>query len=135
MKIKIENNGIYFEEYLEILNNNDKGEKGSFIYFLHEKNIFEIKAFWEYYDCLISITKKSKYTTLDREISKKIFRTYSYVLKSTIYHLIENDCLEIKEFPTEKIGKFIERLEVVIEGYFGGYLINEENFDDDLTKQ
>lgn len=122
------------EKYLEVLNNNDRADKGSFIYFLHERNMFETKAFWEYYECLINITKESRNTILDREISKKIFRTYSYLLKSTIYHLVKNDYYKIKEFPTEKIGKFIERLEAVIEGYFGDYIINEENFDDDLAK-
>jgi hypothetical protein len=61
---------------IEILIRNYKGEEGSFIYSLHEKNYFDTDLYWEYYNCILNITESSLNKPLDEEISKMIFEIY-----------------------------------------------------------
>ncbi|RUT64028.1 RNA polymerase subunit sigma [Clostridium botulinum] len=110
-----------YENSLEILNSNYKSEKGSFIYSLHERNYFNKDLYWEYYNAILNITESSLNKPLDKEISKMIFDTYNYFLKSIIWHLSTNDLSKIDNFPSEGINLYVERLSVRISS---GYLKN-----------
>ncbi len=43
---------------LQILFNNYDCKEGTFIHYLHEKATFNEQAFWDYYNSIISITRK-----------------------------------------------------------------------------
>ncbi len=68
---------------LQILIDNINGVKGSFVYFLHEheEDTFNERAFWDYYNSIINITKRTKGKTLDKKITGMMFDTYNYILK------------------------------------------------------
>ncbi|KOM98505.1 RNA polymerase sigma-G factor [Clostridium botulinum] len=118
---------------LEILNSNYKSEEGSFIYSLHERNHFNKDLYWEYYNAILNITESSLNKPLDKEISKMIFDTYNYFLKSIIWHLSTNDLSKIDNFPSEGINLYVERLSVRISsGYFEKRHIDECIFDEEL---
>lgn len=116
---------------LQTLYDNQKGVAGTFLYYLHEKHDFNEKAFWAYYNCVISITQKSD-KKLDNNISKAVVFTHSQILNHIIQHLSDNDLYEMINYPYDKIHLYIERLNTMIDGYFGGYIINESLFDEDL---
>jgi hypothetical protein len=119
---------------IEILISNYKAEEGSFIYTLHEKNYFDKDLFWSYYNCILNITESTLDKPIDKEISKMIFHTYDYFLKSIIWHLSPNDLSKIENLPLEEIYLYIERLSIRIKnGYFEKRHINEDIFNDELV--
>lgn len=104
------------------------------MFYLHEKCYFHEDAFWDYYNSVISITRIKINSKLENEstITKAIVYTQKQILKQFIHHLSPNDLYEIEKFPSEKLHLFIERLGYMLEGYFNGFVINEDLFDDDL---
>ena len=117
---------------LKILKDNSDCVKGSFTYFLHEKDTFNNIAFWDYYNSIIIINKNTKGKTFDKSIFSMMFHTYTYILKSFIWHL-SSDCYDnIKNYPSDKITLYIERLEHAVGGYYKDYVIDEDKFDEDL---
>jgi hypothetical protein len=118
---------------LETLINNYKGEEGSFIYSLHERSYFDKDLYWNYYNCIVNITESLLDKPADEEISKMIFDTYNYLLKSIIYHFSVNDLRIIDNLPLEEIHQYIERLSIRIsQGYFEKRHIDEEIFEEEL---
>ncbi|OYD06220.1 hypothetical protein CHM34_17320 [Paludifilum halophilum] len=71
-----------------VLKKNARGEKGSFIYFLHERNRFDEKSYREYFNSVINIVNKRADKPLDRDISTMLVKSYSYILRSFIFLLI-----------------------------------------------
>lgn len=99
---------------LEILISNYKGEEGSFIYSLHERNYFDKDLYWEYYNSILNITESTLNKPVDEETSKMIFHTYNYFLKSIIWSFLHNDLSKIDNLPLEEINLYIERLSIRI---------------------
>ncbi|OYD06535.1 hypothetical protein CHM34_15670 [Paludifilum halophilum] len=109
-----------------VLKKNVRGEKGSFIYFLHERNRFDEKSYREYFNSVINIVNKRE--PLDRDISTMLVKSYSYILRSFIFHLSPNDLSEIDKYPQESSSDYIENLNIVIESYFRGTKVDRRIF-------
>lgn len=119
------------EKELEILRDNEKAANRSFLYFLHEEDTFDEKAFREYLRCLMGIANQSVGKSLDRELSRMIMNTYGFTLKSFIYHQMPTDSYEIQNYPEEKITMYIEDLSYIVNAYIGGYKVNPNNLEID----
>lgn len=118
---------------LEILISNYKGEEGSFIYSLHERNYFDKDLYWEYYNSILNITESTLNKPVDEETSKMIFHTYNYFLKSIIWSFLHNDLSKIDNLPLEEINLYIERLSIRISnGHFEKRHIDEAIFNEEL---
>lgn len=112
----------------QILLDNLNAENESFIYYIHERDRFSKKAFWEYYDSIAAlITAESEKTP---ELTRLITDTYQTILKYFIYHFNPNDSYRMKDFPKNYIG-YIQRIDHVIIAYYTGAPenISEEIFD------
>jgi uncharacterized protein YktB (UPF0637 family) len=104
-----------------IIEHNFKGSEGSFIHDLHEENMFNIAAFKEYVDAVIQLTEQSQdYPKLERSLMDQVFFTYSYILKSVIWHLDMNDHSSIENISDEQLTEMVERLETVVRTFIQG---------------
>jgi Immunity protein 41 len=114
---------------IEILNANYSGIQGSFIYFLHEESKFHKESFWDYYICLVELSRQSISNGIDNEIAYKIIFTYGYILESIAHHFDPNDLYKIKYFPRKKYNLYLERLRFAMDGYFLGRIYEEDIFE------
>lgn len=104
-----------------IIEHNFKGSEGSFIHDLHEKNIFNIAAFKEYVDAITQLTEQSQdEQMIERSLMDQVFFTYSYILKSVIWHLDMNDQSSIENMSDEQLAEMVERLENVVRTFIQG---------------
>lgn len=104
-----------------IIEHNFKGSEGSFIHDLHEKNIFNIAAFKQYVDAVTQLTEQSQnHPALERSLMDQVFFTYSYILKSVIWHLDMNDQSSIENMSDEQLAEMVERLETVVRTFIQG---------------
>ncbi|CAJ1315371.1 hypothetical protein [Paenibacillus nuruki] len=104
-----------------IIDHNFKGSEGSFIHDLHEKNIFNIAAFKEYVDAITQLTEHEKdEQMIERSLMDQVFFTYSYILKSVIWHLDLNDHSSIENMSDEQLAEMVERLETVVRTFIQG---------------
>lgn len=104
-----------------IIDHNFKGSEGSFIHDLHEKNMFNIAAFKEYVDAITQLTEQAKdEQMIERSLMDQVFFTYSYILKSVIWHLDMNDQSSIENMSDEQLAKMVERLETVVRIFIQG---------------
>ena len=103
---------------LNILIKNYKGEKGSFIYSLHEKNYFDKELYHEYYHCLSDLKKNNKHV-ISTEMLNMIFFTYDYFIRSIIWSLSPNDLSKINNINIEDINGHIDELSnLIMNEYF-----------------
>lgn len=104
-----------------IIDHNFKGSEGSFIHDLHEKNMFNIAAFKEYVDAITQLTEQAKdEQMIERSLMDQVFFTYSYILKSVIWHLDMNDQSSIENMSDEQLTEMVERLETVVRTFIQG---------------
>lgn len=54
--------------------------------------------------------------------------TYTFILKSILYHFAPNDAYVIKYFPRVNYNYYIERLDFAIEAFYKGYDLDEVDF-------
>ncbi|MDQ1233863.1 uncharacterized protein YktB (UPF0637 family) [Paenibacillus sp. SORGH_AS306] len=104
-----------------IIDQNVKGSEGSFIHDLHELNIFNIGAFKAYVDAITQLTQQAQDDQMiERALMDQVFFTYSYILKSVIWHLDMNDHSSIENVSDEQLTEMIERLETVVRKFIQG---------------
>ena len=111
-----------------ILKRNYKCEEGSFIYYLYEEAKFDRKSFWEYYDCICELGKKSHSEKFEQQMLVEVTHTYEFILKCILYHFAPNDIYRIKFFPRSKYNYYIERLDFAVEAFFKDLDISKVNF-------
>ncbi len=94
-----------------ILSENISNVEGSFIYTLHELNLFDINGFYEFVDALARLN-----FVISEEKRIKVIRIFFYVLKSIIYHYDERDSSEIVNFKdiTDTVACIVEISEYVV---------------------
>ena len=112
----------------QIILNNHNADKNSFMYFLHEKNYFSDKLFWEYYDSIVALVMTDKDKT--PELTKQITGNYQRILKYFVFHFDPDDSYVLKDFPIKYV-EYMERLEYALMAYYSGNikLISEEIFE------
>ncbi len=108
-----------------VIDCNYQCSENSFIYDLHEKNIFCIQHFWEYYDSIIVLAKEALTKGRSMETAMKITFVYQSILKEIIYHFDKQDMTHIKQFPVH-YAEYIERLDGALDAYYRGVFIKDE---------
>ena len=98
------------EKSIEILDLNYKILEGSFIYYLHEKSIFDEKAFEDIYNSIRILANSTLGQERERDITMKIFICHGRILKEFMYHLDANDQSVLENFPDD-YNEYIEKLE------------------------
>ena len=99
-----------------IIYDNYKGRNDSFMFFLHERDLFSQERFWELYDSIIAL-KGMAFT--EPELARQVNSIYQYVLKTMIWHFSPTDSLTIENFPAEYNG-YIERLDYAVSVFYAG---------------
>lgn len=113
-----------------VLEKNYSGLKGSIMWGISEDEIFSETAYWEFYDCLITLVKDSIETgNKDFETAYKMSHVYQWLLTELIFNFNPNDPLNIKNFPDKpdwyEYTYYLERLDDAISGYYRGALPDE----------
>ena len=121
------------EQDIQILFDNYECKEGTFIYYLHEDALFNVQAFWDYYNSITSVIKRGIGNKLDENITVAVVFTYKHIVESFLWHSTPNDGYVIKGYPSDKMSLYMERLHFLIDGYFKGYVLDEDSFDDDLV--
>ena len=103
------------EKAKQILLDNRNAENSSFIYYIHERDCFDRKAFWEYYDSIAALVTAEK----TPELTRLITDTYQGILKYFIWHFSPKDSYRMKDFPSN-YSEYIERLDYVLTAYHLG---------------
>lgn len=109
-----------------IICNNYKGENNSFMFLLHEKDLFSEEAFWELYESITAIALCGEVKSI--EITEQITQNYQRLLKYIIFHFDPNDDFVLENFPENYID-YLERIEYALMAYFSG---NAKLIDNDF---
>lgn len=99
---------------LKTLSANYEGNDNSFLYYLHEEDSFNERAFSELCDCISSLCCSHPY---NKVVSSQITFIYGQVLKHIIYHFDPSDSSRISDLPCDYNEK-LEFLECSITKYF-----------------
>lgn len=117
---------------LQVLMSNFQCTENTFLYRLREELYFDWALFWEYYNSVRDIVRQTMDQPLDRDISRAVSFTYAKILELIVWDYSDTDLVQIDNFPFDKLPALVERLGVVVDGYFQGYLVNEEKFGEEL---
>lgn len=97
-----------------VLENNYEHKNNSFLYYLHEKSMFDKDAFRQLYEAIRTAAED------EVEISRtaqQIAFIYGQFLKFMLYHFNSEDPYRVTNLP-ENYNKLIEYLENSVEYYF-----------------
>ncbi len=94
----------------DLITENYYAENKSFMYYLHEENIFNIEALND----LCNYIRSQK--TIDKEVCKKLFFIQAQILKHIIYHFDSDDMSIIKNLPDE-YHNYLDHLQKSMEKY------------------
>lgn len=113
-----------------VLEKNHNGLKGSIMWDICENETFSEAAFWEFYDCLITLVKDSIETgNRDFETAYKMSHVYQWLLTELIFNFNPNDPLNIKNFPDKpdwyEYTYYLERIDDAVAAYYRGDLPDE----------
>ena len=98
----------------QILKDNFEEKDGSFLYFLHEKSVFNKESFKLLYEAIRAAADEN--VEISRNAQKIAF-IYGTILKCFLYHFDKNDKYKIMNLP-ENYNKIIEILSKSVEYYF-----------------
>lgn len=113
-----------------VLEKNHNGLKGSIMWDICENETFSESAFWEFYECLITLVKDSIETkNRDFETAYKMSHVYQWLLTELIFNFNPNDPLNIKNFPDKpdwyEYTYYLERIDDAVAAYYRGVLPDE----------
>lgn len=98
----------------DIIDNNFNQQKGSFLYFLQDKSVFDKNSFKEMLEAFKSAADDE--VGISRT-AQQINYIYGRALKCFMYHFDKNDKYKITDLP-ENYNKMIEILDKAIDYYF-----------------
>ncbi|MCK9858954.1 immunity 41 family protein [Paenibacillus sp. ATY16] len=107
-------------------------KEGTFLYGLVEEATFHEAYFWNYYNAQIEINKQTINKSLDRELTKIVHWVHKRIHDLLLCHFIETNVYSIAKLPESKLIYFTERLDFMMEGYFGNFVMSEKQFGDDI---
>lgn len=113
-----------------VLDKNADGLMGSIMWDICENETFSEEAYWEFYDCLITLVKDSIDSgNRDFETARKMTHVYQWLLTELIFNFDPSDPLKIKNFPDTphwyEYTYYLERLDDAVNAYFLGELPDE----------
>lgn len=115
-------------QHLQVLMDNFHGAENSFLYRLSEEAFFDADLFGEYYQSLKEIVRQTLGQPLDRELARAVSFTQAKILEHLLWEYADDDAFQIGNFPFGRLHAFIERLNAAVDGYFQGYLVDEQSF-------
>lgn len=114
------------EDAKRIIHSNYKAENNSFMFFLHEKELFSEEAFWEFYESITALVLCNEEKSI--EITEQIVQSYQRLLKYIVFHFDPDDNFVLENFPKNYVD-YLERIEYAIMAYHSG---NAKLTDDDI---
>jgi hypothetical protein len=119
------------DQYLKVIQENNRGVNSSLVYFLDQENSFNEQAFWQLYNGIVGFIEKPQSDVVNRELARILCRIHTHILNCFIQHLLPDDVGEskINDLPLEKIESYIERLGYAIDGYFTGIVVDEKQIE------
>lgn len=102
---------VDIEKAKQIIFNNSQAGENSFVFDLHERQVFTEKLFWEYYDSIETLVSAGD--TGSAEVAAKITDILLTVLKHIIWHFDPNDNYVIADLPRE-YPDYLDRLEYAL---------------------
>jgi hypothetical protein len=123
------------KQALAVLAANHDIAPGSFMYALHECDLFDRTLFWTLYNAAIIVGAASP-AQRSEQLRRDALWTYRNILTSIIYHFDPDDAARIKRLPHRgKLADYLERIEwgfhPLINGT-PGYGWREETLGSDL---
>lgn len=114
------------DEIVKTIRDNYLGRNNTFIGELREEGTFSLEGFKKYLKSILEFSEEKYQDLRTDEITYMIIRTYTYALRSFLYHHHKYDCYEIVNNPSEdKVTNFVEGMRVVIEDcYLNGSKVN-----------
>ena len=115
------------EADLQVIQDNDAGTNGSFIYFLHREDSFDAPAFWRLYDGLVAVAAKRSPGDVSPAFARSLHRVHGQILSCFIRHLTGEEVLD--GFPEHGVlEQYMERLEMAMDGCFTGVVMDERTW-------
>ncbi|WP_318249421.1 Imm41 family immunity protein [Paenibacillus sp. alder61] len=123
-------------EAIKVLEANSNGQEGSFIYYLHEEDLFHEASYWELYHAMVDIIEATKREPrLERGISAAIAKVFSFIYRSFMWNYCPNDQYSIQGLPGEEhFPDMVDRLDEVFGAYFHGISVKREAADSEIPK-
>jgi hypothetical protein len=107
------------KEALAILAANDEAADGTFLYWLHERQRFDIPSFWTL-DAAMTVIAAAPPKARGRTTGRRAFFVYQYILKSVIFHMSPYDLCRIRGLPGRTLHAYLDRLEWVFDPVING---------------
>jgi len=89
----------------DIVKRNIKVEESTFIFLLHEEDIFDDSLFQEYIQNVRLITAENT----EKEMIISIIETNGYIIRNALYHFLPEDFFVMKNYPLN-MGDYVEQL-------------------------
>jgi hypothetical protein len=116
-----------------VLAANNVAAEASFMYALHERQVFDTDAFWRLFEAMKTIADAAP-EARGEDTRQMAARVHQQFLLHIIYHLHALDGAQILGFPAENLYAWLDRLAWVFDPVvFGTKGYGEPMFDDDLT--
>ncbi|MDE5825541.1 MAG: hypothetical protein K2H91_12775 [Lachnospiraceae bacterium] len=80
---------------LNVIEDNCKAANNSFLYYLHERDVFDIEAFTKLLDCINVLEEKQE------DMLEQLYFIQNETLKHIIYHFDPNDMSRITNLPDD----------------------------------
>ena len=95
---------------LDVIENNCKAANNSFLYYLHERDVFDTDAFTKLLDCINVLEEKQE------DLLEQLYFIQNKTLKHIIYHFDPNDRSRITNLP-DNYWDYLSELENAIGKY------------------
>ena len=105
----------------------DEYSDDSFIGIIHEKYIWSDSEFFKLENAILeqaALTRSSN--NLQRELSWRIMRIFSYLMCLFACHYNPNDGFEIENISSEQLVARRNRVELIFESFFSGEIPNKD---------
>lgn len=103
--------------------------ENSFVYILHEREVWDDDAYWKLDKALCDIADKYRNQQISRELMLAIFDVYQYAFGRLCWHQIPSDGSSIENLTDDECHPRWERLTYVVRGALGGYSLKDNSGD------
>tara|TARA_B100000768_G_C11111521_1_gene303473 strand:- start:208 stop:630 length:423 start_codon:yes stop_codon:yes gene_type:complete len=114
------------EEAIKIINDNAASNNNSYLDFMHESAIFDELSFWKFYNSVRIVGYELRnIDSLNRELTKKILKSYEWHLILIGFHFDENDRITLKNLPQD-FSQYSLRLRCAVNAFIEGNPISDK---------
>lgn len=114
------------EEAIKIINDNAASNNNSYLDFMHESAIFDELSFWKFYNSVRIVGYELRnIDSLNRELTKKILKSYEWHLILIGFHFDDNDRITLKNLPQD-FSQYSLRLRCAVNAFIEGNPISDK---------